>query len=63
MNGADVLVLALVAAAVAGAVHLLRSGHSGGCGGDCTHCTGCGRRQAPRPHRTSNGKGDTPWQR
>ena len=41
MNGADVLVLALVAAAVAGAVYLLRSGRSGGCGGDCAHCTGC----------------------
>lgn len=44
MNAADVLVLALIAAAVAGAVYLLRSGRSGGCCGDCTHCTGCRKR-------------------
>ncbi len=52
MNGLDLLLLALLLAAVAWAVvHLLRSGaRCGGCRGDCAHCSSrAGGRKPPDP--------------
>ena len=41
MNGFDILLLAVVAAAVVLAIRAVGKGKSSGCGGDCAHCGEC----------------------
>lgn len=47
MNGADIVVILLVAALIAAAVliiHRNRKSGKNGCGCDCLHCEGCGKK-------------------